>query len=76
MEPTFLGKIGVAQGRENPPHRIWDPNTGKCHNVRNLPYLNKLLAVFAGLGSRTVFFPSVAMQGDAGRAGGGRASLE
>lgn len=62
MEPIFLGKIGVAQGCEIPPHKpIWDPNTGKCHHVRNLPYLNKLLAVFAGLGSRTVFFPSMAM---------------
>lgn len=62
MEPVFLGEIGVAQDCESPPHRaIRDPNIGKCHKVRNLPYLNKLLAVFAGLGSRTVFFPSMAM---------------
>lgn len=62
MEPIFLRKIGVARGCENPLHRpIWDPNIGKCHKVRNVPYLNKLLAVFAGLGSRTVFFPLMAM---------------
>lgn len=62
MENIFLGKVGVAQGCENLPHRpIWDPNIGKCHKVRKLLYLNKLLAVFGGLGSRTVFSLSMVM---------------
>lgn len=58
MENIFLGKVGVAQGCENlPPRSIWDPNIGKCHKVCKLLYLNKLLAVFGGLGSRTFFSP-------------------
>lgn len=78
VEPIFLEKIGVARGCENPPHRpIWDPNVRKCHKVRNLPYLNKLLAVFAGLGSRTVSLlsPRWHCREMQGRVGGGPASL-
>lgn len=62
-----------CSGCEDPPHRpIWDLNIGKCHQVRKSLYLNRLLAVFGGLGSRTVFAPSMAMWGDADWQGGWR----